>query len=391
MVVDYGRNAFRCHARLYPDDDTIYPLTWYVARPDAKLMKGPRAIMNIDTCLGVDDWIETAVGQVPDGFYQKLPNRVDLLALGRHRCGTPADFAGEGKFNPDPPYVVLNPNGLPACCGFITAGGGGGVGSGVATVTTEDDYIGSGGGVGSGVATVTTEDDYIGSGGGVGSGVADVVTVDAYIGSGGGVGSGVADVISADVYTGSGGGVGSGVADVISADVYTGSGGGVGSGVATVTTEDDYTGSGGGVGSGVATVTTEDDYTGSGGGVGSGVADVVIIDPSPGTTCSTALVGSLGTNYSFSTAVGAGTEQWLQWVVPPNLYHFDTVGIVGPGGTPVEGTIWTGTSCGTLSLITGINPTGHTVFGTGGNPVWLRLLHTVGFATSWQAKLDTGP
>lgn len=97
-------------------------------------MRGPRAINNLEWERDREEYLPTTVGELYGTRRETRNWRVKLLALGEHRCGTDADFAGDGVCDPSPPYVSYRPDHLPTCCGAAQEGDGGGVGSGSADV-----------------------------------------------------------------------------------------------------------------------------------------------------------------------------------------------------------------------------------------------------------------
>ena len=134
-MVDIGRAPYRTRARLYPDSDEEFEIQWYIARDDAPLFRGPRAVNNLEWEKDRDEYLPTSVGEIYSSRRSTRNWRVKLLALGQHQCGTAADFAGDGVFDPDSPPVEYRPDHLPKCCGWAFEGAGGGVGSGGANMT----------------------------------------------------------------------------------------------------------------------------------------------------------------------------------------------------------------------------------------------------------------
>ena len=140
--MDIGRAPYTCRARLYPDDATEYELNWYICRDDAPLLGSPSAVNILEWENDREEWLETSVGEVP---YTREPTTdwdTRPLATGVHRCGDDGDFAGDGEFDPSPPYVDYRPDGLPTCCAEALEARGGGKGGGVAAWTWTPDPVG---------------------------------------------------------------------------------------------------------------------------------------------------------------------------------------------------------------------------------------------------------
>ena len=129
-MVDYGRAPYKTRARLYPDSDQEFDVVWYIARDDAPLYRGPRALNNLEWERDREDWLQTSVGEIFGTRTETTDWKSKPLALGDHQCGTPADFAGDGVFNDQPPFVTYRNDGLPTCCGWKFLADGGAAGSG---------------------------------------------------------------------------------------------------------------------------------------------------------------------------------------------------------------------------------------------------------------------
>jgi hypothetical protein len=135
-VVDIGRDAYTTSARLYPDSDRVFRIRWYQALPTARLLGVPSALNNLVFTLNKDEYLDTAVGELPLAQYTQQRPDTNPLALGQGVCGTPADFGGRGTIDEAPPFVRRRPDGLPMCCGEQIEGAGGlGLGGGSSTPT----------------------------------------------------------------------------------------------------------------------------------------------------------------------------------------------------------------------------------------------------------------
>lgn len=120
-----SRSAYTTRARLY-EDGPWFDILWYPARDDVPFKRGPNCISSNrwqkDRC---DEFNQVAVGEDPEWprtFVYKNPNP---LAIGGHVCGTPEEWAGDGDYDPEPPYVEYRPDGLPFCCGALFGAEGG--------------------------------------------------------------------------------------------------------------------------------------------------------------------------------------------------------------------------------------------------------------------------
>jgi hypothetical protein len=137
-VVDIGRSTYRTLARLYPDSDEVFEIEWYVARDDAPLLGFPSALNQLIWARDHDEYLITAVGEIPLAPWIKTRYHTPPLALGDHYCGTEDDFAGQGTYDDTSPDVTYRPDGLPTCCGPLVEGTGGLGLSGVAPYTPQD-------------------------------------------------------------------------------------------------------------------------------------------------------------------------------------------------------------------------------------------------------------
>jgi hypothetical protein len=135
-VVDIGRDAYTTSARLYPDSDRVFRIRWYQALPTARLLGVPSALNNLVFERDRDEFLITAVGEIPLAQYTQQPPDMNPLALGQGVCGTADDFGGRGTINEQPPFVQRRPDGLPMCCGEQIQGSGG-LGLGGGSVTPE--------------------------------------------------------------------------------------------------------------------------------------------------------------------------------------------------------------------------------------------------------------
>lgn len=123
--VEIGRRSYRTHARLY-DDGPLFEILWYPARDDVPFRRGPNAINSLEWEVDREgEFMPLGVGEDVNSerVFEFAP--VNPLAVGDHQCGTAADFAGDGVFDPEPPYVQYRPDGLPVCCGPFFGGIGG--------------------------------------------------------------------------------------------------------------------------------------------------------------------------------------------------------------------------------------------------------------------------
>lgn len=136
--MDIGRDAFTTTARLYPDSERVFKIKWYQALPTAKLLPFPSALNNLVFCLNKDEFLDTAVGQLPLAQYTQQRPDMNPLALGDHFCGSEADFGGRGQIDEMSPPVQYREDGLPVCCGEQVEGKGGlGLGGGAAVIAFE--------------------------------------------------------------------------------------------------------------------------------------------------------------------------------------------------------------------------------------------------------------
>lgn len=148
-------------ARLYKDGP-LFEILWYPARNDVPFKRGPNAISsNQWQADRPDEYDQVEVGEDPEypRVFKYAP--VNPLAVGGHVCGTPADWAGDGVYDPEPPYVEYRPDGLPYCCGALLASTGGLVIGGEAYIPVPK--VGTGGLVIGGTAEVISP--RIGTGG----------------------------------------------------------------------------------------------------------------------------------------------------------------------------------------------------------------------------------
>jgi hypothetical protein len=123
-------------ARLY-EDGPLFEILWFPAKDDVPFKRGPNAISsNQWQADRPNEYDQVAVGEDPEHprvFQFEEPNP---LAIGGHVCGTPEDWAGDGVYDPEPPYVEYRPDGLPFCCGGLFKGVGGLVLGGEAYTTS---------------------------------------------------------------------------------------------------------------------------------------------------------------------------------------------------------------------------------------------------------------
>jgi len=137
-VVEIGRSTYRTLARLYPDSDEVFEVEWYEARPDAPLLGTPSALNSLIWARDHDEYLQTAVGEIPLAPFVKVPYQQKILATGDHVCGTAEDFAGQGVYDDTSPDVTYRSDGLPTCCGAAVEGMGGLGLSGTAAVSPDD-------------------------------------------------------------------------------------------------------------------------------------------------------------------------------------------------------------------------------------------------------------
>lgn len=428
-VVDIGRDAGKINARLYPDDPTEYEIEWYVAAPGAPLLGCPSAVNSLAWEKDRLDWLPTGVGEVPGSNFRKRRNTPKLIAIGRKRCGTEADFAGDGHLNTQLPPVVYLPSGLPLCCGGLFEGAGGLGLSGSATVTYQGPVSGIGGVVLGGVvshfytpaptggvvlggtADVQYSGELEGSGGVVLGGAGDVSYTLWLEGIGGLALSGQADWSYQTAETGSGGlalggtadqtynppasggVVLGGTADQVYAVWIAGSGGVVLGGVATIYAGALYTGSGGLALGGTAdkTYVTEQDATG--GIVLGGSADVTYTPPTPtpGSTCATAAVVALGTTNG-ATISGSLTQQWWQITTLTNgvTYYISTSGV---SISQASFQTFEGTTCAGQTNVFTSNPHAncYSFTKTGTNSLWLEFHGPFSGSATYTFNVSTTP
>ena len=284
-MVDIGRTPYRTLAHLYPDSDEVFEIEWYQARPEAPCLPYPSALNNLIWERDREEWLPTAVGEIYGAPRVYTRGAIKPLANGLHQCGTPADFAGRGVYDPLSPPVVYRDDGLPMCCGPGAVGRGGAVGGGSATVSYTGPY---GGAVGGGSALVAYTHS---TGGAVGGGTSGVWWGAWRVGTGGAVGGGVAPVGYGGYVVGSGGAVGGGESEVVYDPYIPITGGAVGGGESEV----------------VYVVTEE----GSGGAVGGGSADVEYTPPAYG--CETYRVDWDGSDYYLDRTgpLGWSDGEWV--------------------------------------------------------------------------------
>ena len=144
-VVDIGSSPYKTRARLYPDSDQEFEIEWYEARPDAPLLGVPSALNCLEWEGDRSDWLPTVVGEIFGANVTRSRRKIKPLATGQHRCGTAADFAGDGIFDPLAPPVEYREDGLPTCCAEGVVGEGGLGFGGEATVAYTGPYTGYGG------------------------------------------------------------------------------------------------------------------------------------------------------------------------------------------------------------------------------------------------------
>jgi hypothetical protein len=116
-------------AQMNQNDDTLTPIQWTVARPDAPVLSVPSAVCNL--CLEVDK--ELYVNPVGERWaggrpatWLTTPPGID----GSHRCGTDDDFRLGGTFDDTLPPPKIGAFGWPLCCSPPRKVFGGGGGSG---------------------------------------------------------------------------------------------------------------------------------------------------------------------------------------------------------------------------------------------------------------------
>jgi hypothetical protein len=264
-VVDIGHAPYRTHARLY-EGGPVFEIEWYEALPSAPCLPYPSAISNLIWERDREEWLPTIVGEIYGAPRTYHRGKRKPLASGLHQCGTAADYAGAGVYDPTSPPVVYRNDGLPICCGPGAVATGGAVGGGSAVVVYTRP---AGGAVGGG----TSSHSYTRpAGGAVGGGTSSATWASPVGVSGGAVGGGSAEVEYTPPVVGSGGGVGGGS---VSHSYTRPDGGAVGGGSpALVLYYTPEVGSGGAVGGGSAVVEYTPPVVGSGGAVGGGSADV---------------------------------------------------------------------------------------------------------------------
>ena len=192
--MEIGRRSYTTRARLYADGPW-FDILWYPARDDVPFKRGPNAISsNQWQADRWDEFDQVEVGEDPEHPRTFVYQPINPLAIGGHVCGTADDWAGDGVYDPEPPYVEYRPDGLPFCCGGLFAGEGGLVLGGEAYIAQPK--LGTGGLVIGGTAEVVWYGgNRAGYGGLVIGGTAEVVWPRGYrAGYGGLVIGGTAEV-----------------------------------------------------------------------------------------------------------------------------------------------------------------------------------------------------
>lgn len=114
---EIGRRSYTTRARLY-DDGPLFEILWYPALNDVPFKRGPNAISSNEWQADrPDEFDMMSVGEDPNYPRKYLYTPKKDQATGGHTCGTPADWAGDGVYDPLPPFVEYRPDGLPTCCG----------------------------------------------------------------------------------------------------------------------------------------------------------------------------------------------------------------------------------------------------------------------------------
>lgn len=124
-VVATMRAGYRTECRFWKDSDETATIRWYRALPNAPLLGQVSAI----TPLGWQPfpWMAKGVGEVFNAEKPFDRGNPIAAATGKKVCGTESDFAEGGVYDPNPPFMNYNTDGLAACCapkpGAILLGG----------------------------------------------------------------------------------------------------------------------------------------------------------------------------------------------------------------------------------------------------------------------------
>lgn len=144
--MDWIKYPYRAMAQMNEDDDTLTPIQWVIAEPDAPNLEVGSRVCNL--VWEVDkEWYVEPVGERWHGgrraTWVKIPPGID----GSHQCGTNDDFEHGGHYDDTEPPPRIGAFGWPLCCDppRRIAGGAGGGGECSVSVTSAIDVRGGAG------------------------------------------------------------------------------------------------------------------------------------------------------------------------------------------------------------------------------------------------------